>query len=605
MWENKNINSIISKIENENKYIEYFYTEIVGLDEGGKYMLLPGEERIYFSIALNKDSKRHRIWNNTLFYFVDKKEIEEKIGRKLKINEIDKIQEIVKNYLKEKNGYLFVRSRLTIVMIVLENEDIRKKDFHVYMWNTKYEFKRISKKINIFGDPLNLETVVNLEEELRLIKESVKESLNCVKAYYDEFLLCDECEENYNGIVEDIENGEKHIVVEGPARSGKTIIAMKLLGKYPDSSLLMMNRYFFADLRDAFELHGKGDFPYERIFHHHPRKNGCWFSVNNGSKKFDMKFKFVIVDEAQRLSGDEIGFYNNKFNEIDKIVDHPKLEHAVFLGDELQKLNEDYDCGIEKIEEKIGVGNYVKHTFSKSIGVPNEVVENIKYLLGVNGSPQKMNDFNIEIYNDVDKFVRTFDEDGSKKRFCNLPFVGIEKQIKSYRNIEQAYVKDGIITKKIYDDEISKNYTFSSYEMISREFESIYLRLPNNVRLIDNEIITTGCSKTKYLLNHLYVLMTRATSKLHILVENDNLFDWFKRKIRIINNCSKDKIDEQDVVNNESEKRLSKVDYVGKKIKHKMYGDGIIEKDEGYKWYINFKGEVKIMEPFHKSIELV
>ena len=43
MWENKNINSIISKIENENKYIEYFYTEIVGLDEGGKYMPLPGE----------------------------------------------------------------------------------------------------------------------------------------------------------------------------------------------------------------------------------------------------------------------------------------------------------------------------------------------------------------------------------------------------------------------------------------------------------------------------------------------------------------------------------------------------------------------------------
>ena len=96
---------------------------------------------------MNKDSKRHRIWNNTLFYFVDKKEIEEKIGRELKINVIDKIQEIVKNYIKEKNGYLFVRSRLTIVMIVLENEDIRKKDFHVHMWNTKYEFKRTNRKI--------------------------------------------------------------------------------------------------------------------------------------------------------------------------------------------------------------------------------------------------------------------------------------------------------------------------------------------------------------------------------------------------------------------------------------------------------------------------
>ena len=59
------------------------------------------------------------------------------------------------------------------------------------------------------------------------------------------------------------------------------------------------------------------------------------------------------------------------------------------------------------------------------------------------------------------------------------------------------------------------------------------------------------------------------------------------------------------MVNNGSEKRLSKVDYVGKKIKHKMYGDGIIEKDEVYKWYINFKGEIKIIEYFHKSIELV
>ena len=47
-------------------------------------------------------------------------------------------------------------------------------------------------------------------------------------------------------------NSEARIIVEGPARSGKTIIAATLLGELEDSKFLLMNYFFYQAIVDGF-----------------------------------------------------------------------------------------------------------------------------------------------------------------------------------------------------------------------------------------------------------------------------------------------------------------------------------------------------------------
>ena len=87
-----------------------------------------------------------------------------------------------------------------------------------------------------------------------------------------------------------------------------------------------------------------------------------------------------------------------------------------------------------------------------------------------------------------------------------------------------------------------KRRMFSPFELISREVRNIYLYLPkNNYNVIKkNRIIDKGKfgkrfynedSDTNYLLNQLYVLMTRATRRIYIYCEDKVLTEYFKNQL--------------------------------------------------------------------------
>lgn len=67
--------------------------------------------------------------------------------------------------------------------------------------------------------------------------------------------LVDQTKHYLDKITKEIdENVNARVLVEGPARSGKTVLAMSLLAKYPKSKMLLMNWYFYDALIDAFKI---------------------------------------------------------------------------------------------------------------------------------------------------------------------------------------------------------------------------------------------------------------------------------------------------------------------------------------------------------------
>lgn len=76
------------------------------------------------------------------------------------------------------------------------------------------------------------------------IEDNNRDIFDCVNAYRGNLDYTSLTLQNIDNIVEAIDNGDEYLLVEGSARTGKTIIAMSLLAKYKNSSLLVMNHFF-------------------------------------------------------------------------------------------------------------------------------------------------------------------------------------------------------------------------------------------------------------------------------------------------------------------------------------------------------------------------
>ena len=76
---------------------------------------------------------------------------------------------------------------------------------------------------------------------------------------------------------------------------------------------------------------------------------------------------------------------------------------------------------------------------------------------------------------------------------------------------------------------IMPNYALSAYELISREVESVYLKIPWQINLNTLQAPIDGNGTSTWIKRHLYVLMTRATANLVINVEDKGLYEFFKK----------------------------------------------------------------------------
>lgn len=612
-----NLTDFIKTDVNKKKreYMDYFFSKIVGMsDKEPVYGVL--KENNSFTISIVKDSTSRildnargklmeRSWRNCIFYFVDKEKISKYFGTnsnfmryhikdevvhfvgnsiqgtsknplepKMNRDFVNEMQKSVFGYFKTKHSSWFVRSYVYIILVVSDdNSEISSKNFYIHYWNTNYSFTAVNGKKKIFYNTKDSFFVEDINSEIELIETSNRDAIDCVKAYTGELDFFNQTDSNYVDIKSDINDGIEYVLVEGAARTGKTIIAMRLLGEFKKSNLLLMNYYFYLALIDAFKIKNI-PFPKDRIYHHsldsRKRNNGGWIQ-DTVNKTIIPNIEFLIVDEAQRLGVLSDKNFNGRLfkgiDMVDRIVNVPNHKHSIFFGDDFQKVNPDYDKGFKRIHDSIKNKNFRQYEFRTTIGIPPEILENVKFLLNFSngGQAQSTNNFTISLMNDINKFISKFDSDEIKKKhFVEVALPYISKGIESEIRYIPEYPEELRATDYpyLFNDQIKEKYILSTYEVISREIESVYLYLPKEITYsFSNDSIGYKDEQhneeyNEFLINQLYTLMTRATLNLTIYCEDSILYDHFLEKIQVLEHLNlKEQNDET-----ESDEELNEVE---------------------------------------------
>lgn len=542
--------------KNANKYLDFYFYEMVKLKRN-KHIFSSIIDNYNLSIMKDDPKRvlegsgklRARPWSNFVFYYMHIKDYETLFGvnskrRKISADKITngnlvltqwdtsysgkepnnlfvnkennrKIAKSLLDSVKISNPYLFIRAYVYLTIVLYDDSGkIDYDNFFPYYFNTTYNFTETNGKRGFIPNIKYSYLVEDIEFEVELITSNNRDAIDCAKAYIGNIEFLDQTKYNLDNIVKSIESGDKYILIEGAARTGKTIIAMSLLNKYPQSNLLLMNDYFYKALKDAF-MSLNHEFPNDRIFHQSRSFEGYY----DGRKR--MNFSFSIIDECQRLG--------DRFRLVDRFINNKNHCHTILLGDNYQKLNPLSDDGLFYIvDEIVKTGESVKHfKFNNSIGIPFEVVKNIKYLLGFPEihNPSYLGEYEIKIHETKDEFLDDYENNKlQKKHLCT-----IQVPTSDFRNFGkyEAYPRTLISNQFPYflnKDAITKYY-FSPYQMISREVDAIYIFVRKNIGIDDIR---------DYVLTNLYVLMTRAAISLNLYFEDIELESLFNQRLKEI-----------------------------------------------------------------------
>jgi len=251
-----------------NDYISYFFSKIVGFKiQPVKYIPIGQSDNEFLSIAMDKIDRltrksgrlRVRVWSNCYFIF-HSDEIEPSKSYK------EKVAVTKKHY-----PFLFIRSYVYFIFVDISKEKqasilldpyrkIETKDYKIWFFNSKYELQEETRRTNLFGITLDENEAIddyiylaNPDSELQRIESSNSDAVDCVRAFTGDLELLEQTSDMLDVVRSEFdENSKARIILEGPARSGKTIIAATLLGEYEDSKFLLMNYFFYQAIVDGF-----------------------------------------------------------------------------------------------------------------------------------------------------------------------------------------------------------------------------------------------------------------------------------------------------------------------------------------------------------------
>jgi hypothetical protein len=295
----------------------------------------------------------------------------------------------------------------------------------------------------------------------------------------------------------------------------------------------------------------------EQRFFHHDRNypDGLW--IERG-RKLIPDYGTLVCDEAQRLG---------KYGDLDECEWVRHRPGRTFLcGDDYQRLNKRGDRGISPILEGVSFDEY---HLPDSVGIPPEIGLLVKAMLGEAETPMATGSFTIKLlYRDDLGLVKEFGADPHGKKHYAIPMnTGFYKNdympciMRSRERTDRCTdecdaIPHGLCRHRyilplspLSDREwmpkrkdLSRHYKFfcaeaimpeyalSAYELISREVESVYLKIPWQITPETISASMDGDSTSSWIKRHLYVLMTRATANLVINIEDRRLYELFKKK---------------------------------------------------------------------------
>ena len=295
----------------------------------------------------------------------------------------------------------------------------------------------------------------------------------------------------------------------------------------------------------------------EQRFFHHDRNYGAGLWLDHG-RKLISDYGTLVCDEAQRLG---------KYGDLDECEWVRHRPGRTFLcGDDNQRLNRRGDLGITPILEGV---EFEEFHLPESVGIPPEIGVLVKAMLNEAETPKAPKSFSIKLlYRDDLGLVDAFNRDPSGKKHFAIPMsTGFYKRdyvpciMRSSQPTDKCtsecekddlrgfcihrYIraisplsdpewmrerKDLSRSYKFFCAEaIMPNYALSAYELISREVESVYLKIPWQIDLRTLQTPMDGDETAAWVKRHLYVLMTRATANLVINVEDKGLYEFFRK----------------------------------------------------------------------------
>lgn len=182
----------------------------------------------------------------------------------------------------------------------------------------------------------------------------------------------------------------------------------------------------------------------------------------------------------------------------------------------------------------------IKFTFDDGYEAypPKSIAYKISDSMGIRILDMPNHYLNVSIDHEKTKrYQLQFHDEEESQYYGETEIIKLDPSVKSIGKEEKKDTSDKLLVNPNL-----KRRMFSPFELISREVRNIYLYLPKTITMLlkENRIIDKGKfgkrfynedSDTNYLLNQLYVLMTRATRRIYIYCEDKVLTEYFKNQL--------------------------------------------------------------------------
>lgn len=475
------------------------------------------------SLFLFENKKVLRIF---LYEFKDYSKLDELnflVDQKIKEDE-EQIVNKAKNLLNEisKNKYKRINNVYVYIIFAI------KKNKKYYFFNKKLsidKIKNINKK-NVYIHKLKLPKKIlwcryNYLIDLFKFPRDINFLMNSIKNPIDVFKSSPI--NNFSNFWNQVKS--KNIIsFHGDAGAGKTNLAFALYSE------LQKNNPMFFMVNDKYCKSLKAIFRNENFISSNFLNSIVWHTNDFEEKINELISKnnkcYVIIDESQRLTWKNIEF-------IKKTISSKYNIKYFLFGDPKQKINTT-DYGDEELREnETSYKNKLKNTFRinrKTIGI-------LEFIFGLsnecNGKIKNI-DIEIRIENSFNIFFDLFKEDKNWKvlsSFQKIDYSNNDSLLRD-KNIYPAYTKMNKREHFLYIDDFLNNYYFFSYDLISREVESNYVFIPSFIsKNLDKKWNITNI-KENVALSQLYVLITRATKKLVIYIQDENYFKFCNNRLK-------------------------------------------------------------------------
>ncbi len=328
--------------------------------------------------------------------------------------------------------------------------------------------------------------------------------------------------------------------IEGAAGTGKTAIMIKIINDY---SIIKKSE----DRKVAvYSASTQNRWTIKKYISMIDNEDILFFNTLGDLKKWMDENKeddlHLITDEAQSLS--ESKYWKSKVHlkykcksELEWIKKNIK-SYSLFFDLEQSDCSADIKLRKEDIE---GIRYELDEQFRIKADV--KIYDFFKEFLGIKNKTYKkfeIYDYDIEIYDDLKKSIIEL------KKLSNNNSKDYKILSPGYNKVKQKIIVDGV-EFKIENKDRSKDIMLSNIEKVQGSnrmkglsVENSLVVIFNEIRMVNGKIIVDPSlwqqnkiqaaseeEKIKKILSSYYILLTRATSKLLVYIEDDNLREYF------------------------------------------------------------------------------